>query len=138
MRLTITHSPHKRPSLPVWIQMLAYTSISSSLLAASVECWGTFKMFCFGRSALHERCQRRQQKLDGLKAFSARPSPFYQFSFDSLFSIALAENIWTLQHIVASVITTITAFRLMFYVFCLTGLSFLGPCVDSASCKDKR
>ena len=68
-------------SLPVWngtdpiiilIQSIAYMSLSTSLLAAFGAVLGKqwlshYKTSRFGRGALHERCTRRQQKLDGMK-----------------------------------------------------------------------
>ena len=113
-------------STTVWIQTLAYTSLSSSLLAAfgavlGKQWLGHFKTSRFGRGALHERCERRQQKLDGLESWhfstilAALPI-FLQLSL-LFFGIALAGNIWTLQHTVASVIMATTAFGLIFYFF---------------------
>jgi Family of unknown function (DUF6535) len=98
----------------IWIQTLAYMSLSTSLLAAfgavlAKQQWlGHFKTSRFGRGALNERCQRRQQKLDGLEAwdFSTIIATLPIFLHLSLlfFGIALAANIWTLQHTVAGVI----------------------------------
>ena len=113
-------------STTIWIQTLAYTSLSSSLLAAfgavlAKQWLGNFKTSRFGKGALHERCQRRQQKLDGLETwyFStilATLPIFLQLSL-CFFGISLAANIWTLQHTVASVIMATTAFGLIFYFF---------------------
>jgi Family of unknown function (DUF6535) len=110
----------------IWIQTLAYTSLSSSLLAAfgavlGKQWLGHFKTSRFGRGALHERCQRRQKKLDALETwyFSTIISTLPVFLQMSLlfFGIALAGNIWTLQHTVASVIMATTAFGFIFYFF---------------------
>ena len=113
-------------STMIWIQTLAYTSLSSSLLAAFGAVLGKqwlrhFKTSRFGRGALHERCQRRQQKLDGLESWHfstilATLPIFLQLSL-LFFGIALAGNIWTLQHTVASVLMATTAFGLIFYFF---------------------
>ena len=113
-------------STTVWIQTLAYTSLSSSLLAAfgavlAKQWLGHFKTSRFGRGALHERCQRRQQKLDGLEAWHfntilATLPIFLQLSL-FFFGVALAANIWTLQHTVASVIMATTAFGVIFSFF---------------------
>jgi Family of unknown function (DUF6535) len=130
-----TTFPAQEASLPVWtgpsstiiwIQTLAYTSLSSSLLAAfgavlGKQWLGHFKTTRFGGGALRERCQRRQQKLNALKAscFStiiASLPIFLQLSL-LFFGIALAANIWTLQHTVASVIMATTAFGFVFYSF---------------------
>ena len=113
-------------STTIWIQTLAYTSLSSSLLAAfgavlAKQWLGHFKTSRFGRGALHERCERRQRKLDGLESWHfstilATLPIFLQLSL-LFFGIALAGNIWTLQHTVASVIMATTAFGLIFYFF---------------------
>ena len=113
-------------STTIWIQTLAYTSLSSSLLAAfgavlGKQCLGHFKTSRFGRGALHERCERRQKKLDGLESWHfstilATLPNFLQLSL-LFFGIALAWNIWTLQHTVASVIMVTTAFGFIFYFF---------------------
>ena len=113
-------------SITIWIQTLAYTSLSSSLLAAfgavlGKQWLGHFKTSRFGRGALHERCEQRQQKLDGLESWHfstilATLPIFLQLSL-FFFGIALAGNIWTLQHTVASVIMATTAFGLIFYFF---------------------
>ena len=113
-------------STTIWIQTFAYTSLSSSLLAAfgavlGKQWLGHFKTSRFGRGALHERCERRQQKLDGLESWHfstilATLPIFLQLSL-LFFGIALAGNIWTLQHTVASVIVATTAFGIIFYFF---------------------
>jgi Family of unknown function (DUF6535) len=87
-----TTYPAQEVSLPIWsgpsstwVQTLAYTSLSSSLLAAfgavlSKQWLGYFKTSRFGRGALHERCQRRQ--LNGLEAwhFSTILATVFPFS----------------------------------------------------------
>ena len=113
-------------STTIWIQVLAYTSLSSSLLAAfgamlAKQWLGHFKTSRFGRGALHERCQRRQQKLDGLETWHfstilATLPIFLQLSL-FFFGVALAANIWMLQHTVASVIMATTAFGVIFTLF---------------------
>jgi Family of unknown function (DUF6535) len=110
----------------IWIQTLVYTSLSTSLLAAfgavlGKQWLGHFKTSRFGQGTLDERCKRRQQKLDGLEAWHfstivATLPIFLQLSL-LFFGIALAANIWNLQHTVASVIMATTAFGLMFYFF---------------------
>ena len=110
----------------IWIQTLVYTSLSSSLLAAfgamlAKQWLGHFKTSRFGRGALHERCQTRQKKLDGLEAWHfstilATLPIFLQLSL-FFFGVALAANIWTLQHTVASVIMAATAFGVIFTFF---------------------
>jgi Family of unknown function (DUF6535) len=113
-------------STTIWIQTLAYTSFSMSLLAAfgavlGKQWLGHFKTSLFGRGSLHERCQRRQQKLNGLKAWHfstiiATLPIFLQLSL-FFFGIALAAQIWIQQHTVASVIMATTAFGFIFYFF---------------------
>ena len=113
-------------STTIWIQTLAYASLSSSLLAAfgamlAKQWLGHYKTSRFGRGALHERCQRRQQKFDGLETWHfstilATLPIFLQLSL-FFFGIALAANIWTLQHTVASVIMATTGFGVIFTFF---------------------
>ena len=110
----------------IWIQTLAYTSLSSSLLAAfgavlGKQWLGHFKTSRFGRGALQERCQRRQQKLDGLETWHfstviAALPVFLQLSL-LFFGIALAADMWIQQHTIASVIMATTSFGLLFYFF---------------------
>ena len=113
----------------IWIQTLAYASLSSSLLAAfgamlAKQWLGHFKTSRFGRGgALHERCQTRQKKFDGLEAWHfstvlATLPIFLQLSL-FFFGVALAANIWTMQHTVASVIMVTTAFGVIFTFFTL-------------------
>jgi ABC-type amino acid transport system permease subunit len=99
-------------------------SLSASLLAAfgavlAKQWLGDFKTSRFGKGALHERCQRRQQKFNGLEAwhFSTVISTLPILLQLSLFffGISLAANIWTQQHTVASVIMATTAFGSIFY-----------------------
>jgi Family of unknown function (DUF6535) len=113
-------------STTIWIQTLAYTSLSASLLAAfgavlGKQWLGHFKTSRFGKGALHERCQRRQQKLNGLEAWHlstiiATLPILLQLSL-LFFGITLAANIWTQQQTVASVIMAATAFGSIFYFF---------------------
>jgi Family of unknown function (DUF6535) len=122
-------------STTIWTQALAYTSLSMNLLAAFgavlVKQWlGHFKTSRFGLGALHERCKRRQRKLDGLVAWHlgtiiAMLPIFLQMSL-LFFGIALATNIWIQQHTVASVIMGTTAFGMIFYLFTMVA-SFRSP-----------
>jgi Family of unknown function (DUF6535) len=110
----------------IWFQALAYTSLSASPFAAfgavlRKQWLGHFKTTRFGRGALHERCQRRQRKLDGLETWHFRTiiatlPIFFQLSL-LFFGIALAANIWMLQHTVASVIMATTTFGVILYFF---------------------
>ena len=113
-------------STVVWIQILAYTGLSTSLIAAfgAVLCkqWlEYFKTSRFGKGSLDQRCKRRQQKLDGLehwrlKTIIATLPIFLQLSL-LFFGISLSANIWTQQRTVASVIIGTTSFGLVFYMF---------------------
>ena len=113
-------------STSIWVQTLAYTSLSTSLLAAfgavlGKQWLGHYKTSRFGRGTLQERCQRRQKKLDGLEAWHfstiiATLPIFLQMSL-LFFGISLAANIWSQQHTVASVIMVTTSFGLIFYFF---------------------
>ena len=110
----------------IWIQALAYASLSTSLLSAfgavlGKQWLGHFKTSRFGRGSLHERCKRRQQKLDGMESWHfstivATLPIFLQLSL-LFFGIALAANIWIQQHTIASVIMATTAFGAIFYFF---------------------
>jgi Family of unknown function (DUF6535) len=115
-------------SAVIWTQSLAYTSLSTSLLAAfgavlGKQWLGNFKTSCWGQGSLEERCTRRQQKLDGLKmwhfhtAIAILPI-LLQWSL-LFFAIALAGNIWTLQHTPAAVIIGTTGLGEVVYVFTL-------------------
>jgi Family of unknown function (DUF6535) len=113
-------------STTIWIQTLAYASLSMSLLVAfggvlGKQWLGHFKTSRFGRGALHERCQRRQRKLDGLvlwrlSTIIATLPMLLQLSL-LFFGISLAANVWTQQHTVASVIIAATSFGALFYSF---------------------
>ena len=110
----------------IWIQALAYTSLSTSLLAAfgavlGKQWLGHFKTSRFGRGALHERCKSRQRKLNGMKRWHfstivATLPILLQLSL-LFFGIALAANIWIQQRTIASVILATTAFGAIFYFF---------------------
>jgi Family of unknown function (DUF6535) len=110
----------------IWIQTLAYASLSTSLLAAfgamlGKQWLGHFKTSRFGRGALDERCKRRQQKLDGLEAWYFNTIMltlpiFLQLSL-LFFGIALGANMWIQQHTIASVIMATTIFGVLFYFY---------------------
>jgi Family of unknown function (DUF6535) len=112
----------------VWIQFLAYTSLSTSLVTAfgavlAKQWLGHFKTSRFGRGALHERCMQRQQKLDGLEAWYfnailATLPVFLQLSL-VFFGIALAASLWTQQHTVPRIIMATAAFGTVFYIYTL-------------------
>ena len=113
-------------STTVWIQSLAYASLSTSLLAAAgavlgKQWLGNFKTSRFGRGSLEERCTRRQRKLDGLETWrfgiviSFLPI-LLQMSL-LFFGIALSANTWTLQQTISKVIIGTSAFGAIFYCF---------------------
>ena len=113
-------------STTIWIQTLAYTSLSNSLLAAfgavlGKQWLGHFKTSRLGRGALHERCQRRHRKFVGLETWHfstiiATLPVFLQLSL-LFFGIALAADMWIQQHTIASVIMATTSFGFLFYFF---------------------
>ena len=117
---------HGLSSTEIWIQTLAYTSLSTSLFAAfgtvlAKQWLGYFKTSRFGRGSLDERCKRRQRKLDGLhnwhfNTIIASLPVFLQLSL-LFFGIALSANIWTQQQTVASVIIGTTSLGFVFYTF---------------------
>ena len=113
-------------STVVWIQSLAYASLSASLLAAAgavlgKQWLGHFKTSRFGRGSLEERCTRRQRKLDGLETWrfgtviSFLPI-LLQMSL-LFFWIALSANIWTLHQTIAKVMIGTSAIGAIFYSF---------------------
>ena len=111
----------------IWVQTLAYTSLSTSLLAAfgagMAKRWlAYFKISRFEECySAEQRCKRRQQKVNGLKVwhFSTVIATFPILLQLSLFffGIALAAHIWTQQHTVASVIIGTTTLGVVFYLF---------------------
>lgn len=112
--------------MEIWIQTLAYTGLSTSLLAAfgAVLCkqWlGYFKTSRLGKGTLEQRCMRRQRKLDGLENWKFRAIidilPILLESSLLFFGIALSAFIWAQQHTVASVIIGTTALGVLFYIF---------------------
>ena len=113
-------------STDIWIQAIAYTSLSTSLLAAfgAVLCkqWlGYFKTSRFGQGTVEQRCMQRQRKLDGLETWKFGTiidtlPMLLQFSL-LFFGIALSANIWIQQHTVASVIIGTTVLGVLFYFF---------------------
>ena len=114
------------PSTVIWIQTLAYASLSASLLSAfgAVLCkqWlGYFNTSRFGKGSLGERCKHRQRKLDELETWQVRTiidtlPILLQLSL-LFFGIALSANIWAQAHTVASVIIGTTALGVVFYSF---------------------
>jgi hypothetical protein len=120
------------PAEPTWspatstlrIQMVAYASLSMSLLAAfgavlGKQWLGYYKSNRYGRGSQEERGKRRQAKFDGLVTwyFDAVVQSFpvlLQISL-LLFGIALGANMWYEQPSIAWVIIATTVFGFLFY-----------------------
>ncbi|KAG2153038.1 uncharacterized protein EDB93DRAFT_1082661 [Suillus bovinus] len=113
------------PSAPtLWIQTIAYASLSMSLLAAfgavlGKQWLGYYKSNRYGRGSEEERGKRRQEKFEGLVTwyFDAVVQSFpvlLQISL-LLFGIALGTHIWYEQPSVAWVIIATTIFGFLFY-----------------------
>jgi Family of unknown function (DUF6535) len=82
---------------------------------------GHFKTSRFGQGTLSQCCTQRQRKVDALKTLHsdtiiASLPILLQLSL-LFFGVALAANIWTLQHTVASVIIGTTSLGVVFYFF---------------------
>jgi hypothetical protein len=113
------------PTTPtLWIQTIAYASLSMSLLAAfgavlGKQWLGYYKSNRYGRGSQEERGKRRQEKFDGLVTwyFDAVVQSFpvlLQFSL-LLFGIALGAHMWCEQPSIAWVIIATTVFGFLFY-----------------------
>ncbi|KAG1785817.1 uncharacterized protein HD556DRAFT_1279221 [Suillus plorans] len=108
----------------LWIQTIAYASLSTSLLAAfgavlGKQWLGYYKSNRYGRGSQEERGKRRQEKFDGLVTwyFDAVVQLFpvlLQISL-LLFGIALGANLWYEQASIAWVIIGTTVFGFLFY-----------------------
>ncbi|KAG2137418.1 uncharacterized protein EDB93DRAFT_1210851, partial [Suillus bovinus] len=108
----------------LWVQTVAYASLSMSLLAAfgavlGKQWLGYYKSHRYGRGSEEERSKRRQEKFDGLMTwhFDAVVQSFpvlLQISL-LLFGIALGAHIWSEQPSVAWVIIATTIFGFLFY-----------------------
>ncbi|KAG2053058.1 hypothetical protein BDR06DRAFT_886714 [Suillus hirtellus] len=124
-------------ALAVRIQMIAYASLSMSLLAAfgavlGRQWLGYYKSNRYGRGSEEERGKRRQEKFDGIVTwyFDAVVQTFpviLQISL-LLFGIALGANMWYDQRSIAWVIIATTVFGFLFY--CLTVMA----CLISPAC----
>ena len=115
----------------LWIQSLAYTSLSLSICVAfgamlGKQWLGHYKTSRFGRGALHERCKRRQRKLDGMESYGFRKAiallPNFLQTSAAFFAIALVLNLWTQQPDIALIIIVI---------FGTTGIAYVYTLVDS-------
>jgi hypothetical protein len=112
------------PSSTVWIQTLAYASLSFSVLAAFGAVMGKQWLNSFkasrGRGSLEERGLQRQKRLDGLEYWHLQTVlraflVLLQISL-LLFGLSLSANMWTQQRTISSVIITATALGILFYV----------------------
>ncbi|KAG1820658.1 hypothetical protein EV424DRAFT_1402548, partial [Suillus variegatus] len=121
----------------VRIQMIAYASLSMSLLAAfgavlGRQWLGYYKFYRYGRGSLESRGKRRQEMYDGLITwyFDAVVQSFpvlLQISV-LLFEIALGAHMWYQQPSIAWVIIAISVSGFLFYL--LTVMA----CLISPSC----
>ncbi|KAG2341018.1 hypothetical protein BDR05DRAFT_888993 [Suillus weaverae] len=119
------------------IQMIAYASLSISLLAAfgavlGKQWLGYYKSNRYGRGSQEQRGKRRQVQFDGLVTwyFDAVVQSFpvlLQISL-LLFGIALGAKMWYEQPSIAWVIIATTVFGFLFY--CLTVMA----CLISPAC----
>ncbi|KAG1798901.1 uncharacterized protein HD556DRAFT_159701 [Suillus plorans] len=108
----------------LWIQMIAYASLSMSLLAAfgavlGKQWLGYYKSNRYGRGSQEQQGKRRQEKFNGLVTwyFDAVVQSFpvlLQISL-LLFGIALGAKLWYEQASIAWVIIGTTVFGFLFY-----------------------
>jgi hypothetical protein len=112
------------PSSTVWMQTLAYASLSFSVLAAFGAVMGKQWLNSFkasrGRGSLEERGFQRQKRLDGLEYWHLQTVlgaflVLLQISL-LLFGLSLSANMWTQQRTISSVIISATALGILFYV----------------------
>jgi hypothetical protein len=122
------------PSSTVWIQTLAYASLSFSVLAAFGAVMGKQWLNSFkasrGRGSLEDRGLQRQKRLDGLEYWHLQTVlraflVLLQISL-LLFGLSLSANMWTQQRTISSVIITATALGILFYVATIV-ISVLHP-----------
>ncbi|KAG1886657.1 hypothetical protein F4604DRAFT_1282599 [Suillus subluteus] len=111
-------------SSTVWVQTLAYASLSFSVLAAFGAVLGKQWLNSYksarGRGTLEERSIERQMKLDGVEYFRLQTVlqaflVLLQISL-LLFGLSLSANMWARQTTISSVIICTTAFGILFYV----------------------
>ncbi|KAG1850987.1 hypothetical protein C8R48DRAFT_836547 [Suillus tomentosus] len=115
------------PSSTVWMQTLAYASLSFSVLAAFGAVMGKQWLNAYkaarGRGSLEERCIQRQRKMDGMEYFQLQTVlqgflVVLQISL-LLFGLSLSANMWTQQTTISSVVICSTAFGILFYASAL-------------------
>jgi hypothetical protein len=134
---TVPASTWSPSTMTLRIQMIAYTSLSMSLLAAfgavlGKQWLGYYKSNRYGSGSQEERGKRRQEKFDGLITwyFDAVVQSFpvlLQISL-LLFGVALGANLWYEQPSIAWVVIATTAFGFLFYSLIVMA------CLISPSC----
>ncbi|KAG1818248.1 hypothetical protein EV424DRAFT_1512917 [Suillus variegatus] len=113
------------PTAPtLWIQTIAYASLSMSLLAAfgavlGKQWLGYYKSNRYGRGSQEQQGKRRQEKFEGVVTwyFDAVVQSFpvlLQISL-LLFGVALGANLWYEQASIAWVVIGTTVFGFLFY-----------------------
>jgi len=112
------------PSSTVWMQTLAYASLSFSVLAAFGAVMGKQWLNSYkaarGRGSLESRCLQRQRKLDGLEKWRLQTVLgafliLLQISL-LLFGLSLSANMFARQRTISSVIICTTALGILFYM----------------------
>ncbi|KAG2132716.1 uncharacterized protein EDB93DRAFT_1093671 [Suillus bovinus] len=131
------HQHGRRPAHTIWIQTIAYASLTMSLLAAfgavlGKQWLGYYKTNRYGRGSQEERAKHRQEKFEGLVTwyFDAVVQSFpvlLQISL-LLFGIALGSNLWYEQPSIAWVIIAATAFGFLFYSLTVMACLISPPC----------
>ncbi|KAG1759488.1 hypothetical protein EDD22DRAFT_140332 [Suillus occidentalis] len=134
---TVPASTWSPSTMTLRIQMIAYTSLSMSLLAAfgavlGKQWLGYYKSNRYGSGSQEERGKRRQEKFDGLITwyFDAVVQSFpvlLQISL-LLFGVALGANLWYVQPSIAWVVISTTVFGFLFYSLIVMA------CLISPSC----
>jgi hypothetical protein len=121
-------------SSTVWMQTLAYASLSFSVLAAFGAVMGKQWLNSFkasrGRGSLEQRGFQRQKRLDGLENWRLQTVlgaflVLLQISL-LLFGLSLSANMWTQQRTISSVIISTTALGILFYIATIV-ISVLHP-----------
>jgi hypothetical protein len=112
-------------STDIWIQAVAYASLSMSLLAAfgaalGKQWLGYYKASRYGHGSPEDRGRRRQMKMDGLNVwyFDAVVQCFpmlLQLSL-LLFGISISADMWCKEHSIAWVIIAAVVFGILFYL----------------------
>jgi hypothetical protein len=121
----------------VRIQMIAYASLSLSLLAAfgavlGKQWIGYYKSKRYGRGSQEERGKHRQEMFDGLVAWYfddvVQSFPVLLQISLLLFEIALSAHMWYQQPSIAWVIIAITVSGFLFYLLTVMACSISSSC----------